>query len=265
MSTAYARPVETTTPRAIVSLLAPTLGWDKSWDLVSVAMRKLGLLDGDLTFPEAYDVLDTLALEAGIVGVTARFARSRVVASQSFEPRKEPAAPAPRKPAPTASGFDRAEGPFSVGLQVTAAGMHVAPSPASAERAPSSVRAPGSSGGGHRPRVQSAVIEAPPSSSGRAHQSLDTAPPSSRVRPPLSQPRGPTLAMREIAPLLAHTMGEEKGMEAIVWGVRRLGLPDDRLDREQAVTLFELLAQQEGLVGITARFAKARLHLKFGA
>ena len=49
-----------------------------------------------------------------------------------------------------------------------------------------------------------------------------------------------------------------------VQSCRRLGLPEDRLDRDQAGALFEDLAQQAGLVGVTARFAKARLILAFG-
>jgi hypothetical protein len=172
--------VRQTSARSVVALLAATLGWEMSEDRVANAMRRLGMSGGALTHEQGLAILDDLAKEPGMVGVTARFARSRADLSGSFEPANS--------------------------------------------------------------RRAAALEEAPPVSS-----------------------RAPsTLALREIVPMLAHAVGQEKSHEAILAGVRRLGLPEDRLDRDQAGTLFEDLAQQGGLVGVTARFAKARLILAFG-
>jgi hypothetical protein len=193
MSPAYARSEEVVTARSIAALLAPTLGWEKSSDMIAVVMRRLGMRDGALTAAQGYAILDELADEPGIAGVTARFVRTRADFGRRLGPASERH---PRRPLP-----DRVEGP------------------------PSS-RAP---------------VPTPP------------------------RPIKPTLPVQEIALLLAHTMGREKSVEAIGAGVRRLGLPEEHLDRDQAGALFEDLAGQEGLVGITARFAKARLILKFGA
>lgn len=169
--------------RSVVALLAATLGWEMSEDKVAGAMRRLGLNGGHITHAQGLAILDELAREPGMVGVTARFARSRADLSGSFEP--------------------------------------------TSSRRPSALEEP-----------------APPSS------------PSALAKA--------TLSLRELVPLLAHAVGQEKSHEAILAGVRRLGLPEDRLDREQAGALFEDLAAQGGLVSITARFAKARLILLFG-
>jgi len=146
--------------------------------------------DADLERREG-SILDDLSLRTGIVGITARFARSRMDRAGTFGTPKDP---------------------------------------------PSSSRSPAE---------------------------FSDSPPSSRVQPPPLSAE-PPLPLRELAPPLAHAMGQEKSYEALVSGARRVGLPEDRLDRSQASRLFEDLARQDGLVGITASFAKARLFLKFG-
>jgi hypothetical protein len=185
-------PDEPVSPRILASLFAPTLGWDKSEDAINASIHRLGLSlkAGLLTVTQALAVLDDLTTERGIVGVTARFVRSR-------------------------GDFHRALNPQS-------------------ER--SGVR-----------EIAPRIPDAPP--------------PSRRdVR------REPTkLALHEIVPLLANTIGQEKAEEAVLAGLRRLGLPEDRLDLAQASLLFDALAGHPGIVGVTARFAKARLILKFGA
>jgi hypothetical protein len=175
--------VQQTSARSVVALLASTLGWEMSEDKVATAMQRLGMTGGSLTHRQGLEILDDLAREPGMVGVTARFARSRADLSGSFEPASS--------------------------------------------------------------RRSTAAAEPPPSSSSAPQAKA-------------------TLSLREIVPLLAHAVGQEKSHEAILAGVRRLGLPEDRLDREQAGALFEDMAQQGGLVGVTARFAKARLILAFG-
>jgi hypothetical protein len=172
-----------TTTRAVVALLAATLGWEMSEERVGAAMRRLGMSGGSLSHDQGMAILDELAKEPGMVGVTARFAKSRADLAGSFEPVSS------RRPA-----------------------SQDEPTPSSAP----------------------------------------------------ARPTKSTLSLREIVPMLSHAVGQEKGHEAILAGVRRLGLPEDRLDRDQAGFLFEDLAAQGGLVGITARFAKARLILAFG-
>jgi hypothetical protein len=64
--------------RTVAAMLAPTLGWDRSVEVVVGALRRLGLKDEDLRNEERRAILEDLAMEAGIVGVTARYALSRV-------------------------------------------------------------------------------------------------------------------------------------------------------------------------------------------
>ena len=181
---------EITTARDVASLLASTLGWEKSMQLVVDAVRALGFREEALRPDQRLAVLEQLGREGGLVGVAARFARTRTVG------------PAPRA---------------------------VAAADTSDNGAPS-VRTP-SSNAGAQPAPRS----------------------------------GPLLSLRALAELLAQTVGKEKGEEALVASARRLSLPTDQLDREQAAALFEDLSQSEGIVGISARFAKARLLLKFSA
>ncbi len=166
--------------RSIAALLARTLGQEKSEEVVGTALRRLGLRPGPLTPLEGRAVLDNLGAEPGIVGVTARFARSR-------------------------------------------SGIESDPPPAS--------------------MVSSALRPA-------------AAPPTNAPPPPA------TRLVNDIVSLFAATMGHEKGEETVLAAVKRLGLPRDRLDKPQCTQLFEDLGRQPGLVGVTARFARARLSLQ---
>ena len=193
MTPARAAPPDPVDRRDIVSLFAPTLGWDKSEELVNGVRYKLCLPRGAMSAAQALTILDELALEPGIVGVTARFLRSR--------------------------------------------GDLLRNAPPTSERT------------GVRP------VEDP----------ADVSPPSSKVSPRRDPPREEArLDVRELTDLLAGTLGNEKAQEAIAAGAKRLALPEGRITHAQASLLFEDLARQPGLVGITARFAKARLMLKLG-
>jgi hypothetical protein len=64
-----------------------------------------------------------------------------------------------------------------------------------------------------------------------------------------------------IAKLLASSLGLEKSVEAIDSAAATLGLPEVLAPRE-ALRLLEHLARAPGLVGISARFVKARLILQ---
>lgn len=170
-----------------MELLAPTLGWEKSSEVVSVALSKRALPHGELTMDEAAALLDDLATRAGMVGIAARYAATRLQSQRGA--------------------------PVSMGR------------PSASERPP------------------------PPSGN---------TPSSSRARPV-------SLDMREIVDLFASAMGRDKSHEVVASAAKRLGLPSDRLDKAQALNLVDQLAREPGVVGLCARFAKARLILRFAA
>lgn len=172
------------TARGLAAQLSPTLGWDKSVEVVTDALRRLNLKDGALGADERKMILEDLALEAGIVGVTARYALSR-------------------------SGISRPD------LQAT-------PSPPSSQR----------------PAV-------PPDSSASARLAA-------------------TIGVHEVVGQIAPLMGADKGEAAVLAGIKRLGLPRERLDRDQLVRLLDDLCRQEGHTGTTARFVRTRILAKLG-
>ena|SRR5579859_895773 len=177
---------ERTTLAEVVALLAPTLGQEKSEEVVGETARSLGILGDEFTVSKALAVLDALGKWSGMVGVAARFARTR------FE---------------------------------------------------------------GRPHEGAVVDEAPVSSGGTRRE----AKPSSG-RMPAAPHR---VDRKQIVNLLAPTLGDEKSEEVVVAALSRRQLPLDTLDQKQALIVLEDLAAQHGLVGVTARFAKARLILLF--
>lgn len=174
--------------RSVAALLAPTLGWERSVDVVGATVRRLRLDAEALGPDDIISVLEDLGHEPGIVGVTARFALSRSTTSR---------------------------------MNIVAA----APSSESSEPPP------------------------PPAST----------PPDSRAAAVLVT----TLSVHEIVAQLAPMLGLDKTEAAIHTCVTRLGLPRDRLDHEQVERLLDDLARQEGLVGMTARFARGRVMARF--
>jgi hypothetical protein len=94
-------PPEGTLPTArIAEILAPTLGWEKSSEVVDAAVERLALSRTSLTLEEALSLLAHLARTPGMVGIAARFARSRL--------------DTPRAAPPPASAVLPASGPISV-------------------------------------------------------------------------------------------------------------------------------------------------------
>jgi hypothetical protein len=63
----------------LVGLLAHALGAEKAEDAVTSACTVAGLSSPDLTQDEALRVLEHIAKTPGLVGITARFAKSRVL------------------------------------------------------------------------------------------------------------------------------------------------------------------------------------------
>ncbi|MFT3776630.1 MAG: hypothetical protein QM820_65660 [Minicystis sp.] len=168
----------------MAALLAQTLGWEKSVEAVIDAMRRLGFKDGSIGPEERKAILEDLALESGIVGMTARYAISR-------------------------TGISRSD-------------TH--------------------------------ALSVPPSSQ------RSTAVPDSSAAARLAA----TIGVHEVVAQLAALMGQDKGEAAVLAGIKRLGLPRERLEREQLVRLLDDLCRQEGHTGTTARFVKPRILNKLG-
>lgn len=174
------------TARSVVALLAPTVGWDRSEEAVAATLRRLHLDESALSPRDVAALLDDLAVEQGIVGVTARVVLSR-------------------------NGHARAED-----------------------------------------------IPAPPSSSppsGRMAAAPDSSPASVLVM---------TIGTHEVVAQLGPLLGLDKAEAAVSAAQRKLGLPRERLDREQVGRLLDELGHQDGPVGMTVRFARGRVMARFG-
>ena len=66
----------------------------------------------------------------------------------------------------------------------------------------------------------------------------------------------------QIAHLLSKAVGDEKAEEVVQATCRALKLrTDEGLSLDDALRVLEEVAEQPGLLGVTARFAKSRLHL----
>lgn len=71
-----------------------------------------------------------------------------------------------------------------------------------------------------------------------------------------------TLSRSEVTSLLAPALGEEKSEEAVSEALRKHGLPRDALSITQALAVLGELSLADGLVGVAARFAKARVLMR---
>lgn len=172
------------TARAVAALLAPTAGWEKSEEAVGATLRRLGLGAAELTPAQVTEVLEDLAVEKGIVGVTARVVLSRNKASS--------------------------------------------------------------------PEMQAVSLRPPPPS----------APPDELA--PASVRLAATIGVHEVVAQLAPLMGADKASAAVQAALLYLGLPRERLDPEQTSRLLDELGHQDGVVGMTARFARGRVMARFG-
>lgn len=70
------------------------------------------------------------------------------------------------------------------------------------------------------------------------------------------------LAAVDLLPLLAPALGTEKARDAVTTTAQRMRFDPQSLTREQALTVLDDLAGSEGIVGVVARFAKARFLLE---
>jgi hypothetical protein len=71
----------------------------------------------------------------------------------------------------------------------------------------------------------------------------------------------PTLEMRGLYRLLSSALGDDVAKESIDNAARALGIDSIIITRQQALEILERVAQVPGIVGITARFAKSRIHM----
>lgn len=66
----------------------------------------------------------------------------------------------------------------------------------------------------------------------------------------------------DLAKMIAGTIGNEKALEAVATACSAAGITEERLTLEEALAVLGRIAETPGVVGITARFAKSRMHLK---
>jgi hypothetical protein len=66
---------------------------------------------------------------------------------------------------------------------------------------------------------------------------------------------------RDLIEMLARSLGAEAAQAHVVRAADRLGLGQE-IGPAEALRVFEELTNEPGLVGVAARFAKARLHLQ---
>jgi hypothetical protein len=93
-----------------ISMLEPTLGWDKSAEVVETTARELGLPANNLTLSQVLRIFEALGPRPDLVGVAARFARTRLegdtgrLTNVPRAPEVSKDAPPPSPPAPESPG-----------------------------------------------------------------------------------------------------------------------------------------------------------------
>ena len=97
----------------------------------------------------------------------------------------------------------------------------------------------------------------------------DSSPPSGRVSLVDADPLAnvdtgmmPVFSRLMLTNLLTGTLGRDVAAAAVHEAADALALPDTAWTHDQALTVLDAMAEKQGIVGVTARFAKARLLLK---
>ncbi len=86
---------------------------------------------------------------------------------------------------------------------------------------------------------------------------------SSTLRAPSLPPSAPSkVRVKDLARMLAASIGDARGEEVVKATLARLSLTESEVTRDQALEVLEILAKEAGVIGVTARFAKARMLLK---
>jgi hypothetical protein len=170
----------------VVDLLAPALGKEKSHELIESRAEFLGYMKDRLNVEQALQIIASLASEPGIVGVSARFAKTRLTTQEKARPMQ-------------------------------------------------------------------AWLSAPP----QAEPSAEPPP-----QPTISDATSTSITSKEIAVLLAASLGTEKSVEVVNATMARLSIAPGAIEMAQAQSILNLISKSPGIVGVAARFAKARLFLR---
>lgn len=188
-------------PRAeLVLALAPSLGDEKSAEVINAALAKLGFEEAVLDPAQVDAVLDLLASERGLVGVAARVAKQR---SRVFSDD-----PTVMLTSESSSSMRRSLWPRNT-------------------------------------------------TDPRLYES------SSTLRAPSMPPSAPSrVRVKDLVRMLAASIGDVKGEEVVKATLARLSLSESEVSRDEALEVLEILAKEAGVIGVTARFAKARMLLK---
>lgn len=180
---------------ALALLLAPTLGQEKSEEVVRTACARLGFGEPEeLRVDQAVAVIDLLGQSEGIVGVVARFVKVRGELEDLVD------TPPPSSP-PTAPSLP--PGPAVLGTMTPGGGVAFA------------------------------------------------------------RPRAADVKTGDLLAFFAPALGDEKSRETIAIYAARVGATGPDFSYAQALQMLELMAQAEGILGVVARFAKARFILTF--
>lgn len=67
------------------------------------------------------------------------------------------------------------------------------------------------------------------------------------------------VTLEELRSALQSALGQQRAQAAIDQAARRLGIAGPGLTRDQALEVLGAVAETDGLVGISARFARSRL------
>jgi hypothetical protein len=87
----------------LVELVAPALGQEKSAEVILSTAMRLDFPVDDLNLERALEILTSLGSQPGIVGIAARFAKTRLLSPRKLSskpPRTSTGAPGPEKPVP---------------------------------------------------------------------------------------------------------------------------------------------------------------------
>lgn len=76
----------------------------------------------------------------------------------------------------------------------------------------------------------------------------------------MSNPDTP-IPCSELVRMLSPSLGQQKAEALILKAAGALGLRPELVARSDALRIMEKIADEPGIVGITARFAKSRVHL----
>ena len=73
----------------------------------------------------------------------------------------------------------------------------------------------------------------------------------------------PRVALEELVGVIGASVGDEKAREVLVDAARRNGVDPRAMTRDEALGLLATLAETPGIIGVTSRFGRSRLLLKW--